>query len=406
MAFTELLVASVDGNLSRVRELIAAGANVNETVRGYSPIYEAALHEHVDVVKELINAGANVNLQTQYGTTPLAELCSYGMGNPHPSKERIRLVIIKLLLEAGADIHKADNKGRTPIIHAASYSYYERIATVKLLIKSGANVNDVANNGLTALIGAAFQGHLNIVKALINAGADVNKALIQDDVVFGEVGDTALSIATKYIGRNRKEIIEAIQSVEKGRRKRVIEARWAERLASGNGHLIPNVGHLVRSYLLKPNNVRPTNIPNTLRNKKLIWSHIKEEGSPVIGKVTPSSGNSSESNNNAELRKSFVRALSLGYASKKGQTELTSSASYAPSAVFNNKRYHTRSVSRTSAAAEAPAPRLPNNANAKPAAKNGTASSSGYYTRSKAKAAATPKKRRSARKTRRNRRSI
>lgn len=267
MAFTELLIASQNGDLSRVRELIAAGADVNETVRGYTPIYKATLNERVDVVKELINAGADVNVQTEYGATPLSEVCSYGIANPDSDKEKVKLELIRLLLGAGADIHKADNKGRTPIINAASYSYYERIPTVQLLIKSGANVNDVAKNGLTALIGAAFQGHVNIVKALLDAGADVNKALIQDDVVFGEVGDTALSVATKYGRWNRKEIIELL---DKSRRRRVVNARWADRLASGMGPIPSNLAPLLKSYLADPSDARPTNV-DKLRNKTFTW---------------------------------------------------------------------------------------------------------------------------------------
>ena len=45
---------------------------------------------------------------------------------------------------------------------------------VKILLEKGANVNAADNDGWTALMLASQGGHVDVVKALLDAGADVN----------------------------------------------------------------------------------------------------------------------------------------------------------------------------------------------------------------------------------------
>lgn len=234
----ELVTASQSGNLPQVQALLAAGADVNATFGGCSPIYMAVSNGHLNVVRELISAGADVNVQTEQGVTPLNEVCRDNFQNDPIIKKSVIIEIIKLLLNAGADINKADNKGRTPIINAARSPFYER---VKLLLESGANVNDAAKTGLTALMAAAFEGHINIVGALTNAGADVDKALIQDEVsdcglLMGLAGDNALSITEKHgLGfENKYQISKIIYMSGPG-----IRIFAPSRRDMGGGYMIP-----------------------------------------------------------------------------------------------------------------------------------------------------------------------
>ena len=59
-------------------------------------------------------------------------------------------------------------------LHIAARSGHE--AVVRALIEAGADINKARDNGVTPLYIAAQQGHEAVVRALIEAGADVNKA--------------------------------------------------------------------------------------------------------------------------------------------------------------------------------------------------------------------------------------
>ena len=64
------------------------------------------------------------------------------------------------------------------------------VEVVKALLSASANVNAQDENGWTALMSASLKGHVEVVKALLSAGADVNH---QD-----KKGWTALCYAKKF----------------------------------------------------------------------------------------------------------------------------------------------------------------------------------------------------------------
>eukprot|EP00919_Chromeraceae_sp_WS-2016_P076683 GHVR01181291.1.p1 GENE.GHVR01181291.1~~GHVR01181291.1.p1 ORF type:complete len:116 (+),score=10.79 GHVR01181291.1:256-603(+) len=86
--------------------------------------------------------------------------------------------MVKLLTENGAHVHGyGDADGKTPLVRA---SMRGDLDMVKLLIEKGANIDDISyfthEDGATALIFASTHGHVEIVKLLIEEGADVNFA--------------------------------------------------------------------------------------------------------------------------------------------------------------------------------------------------------------------------------------
>jgi ankyrin repeat protein len=91
----ELHFAAQDGDLVKVKELVAKGSSVNSFDDiSHTPLHYAAEKENLDVVKFLIESGADVNIyeEEKIGNTPLreiAESCSYEMA--------------KLLVDAGAN---------------------------------------------------------------------------------------------------------------------------------------------------------------------------------------------------------------------------------------------------------------------------------------------------------------
>ena len=96
------------------------------------------------------------------------------------------VVLRTLLKEIPTTVDATDKRGRTPLALAA---YYGHEGIVKVLLKAGADVNRAGERGETALMTASKKGHEAIVRALLEAGADVNKA--------DKVGATALLISTQ-----------------------------------------------------------------------------------------------------------------------------------------------------------------------------------------------------------------
>ena len=82
------------------------------------------------------------------------------------------LEAVRQHIESGTDINKKDAmSGSTPLISAASFGKND---IVKALIDAGADLNLKNNDGATALHVAAFFARIEIVQLLIDAGADKN----------------------------------------------------------------------------------------------------------------------------------------------------------------------------------------------------------------------------------------
>ena len=80
------------------------------------------------------------------------------------------------------------NKG-APLLYIAARQGH--VGLIDALLQSGADVDQAHANGWTSLLIAAWQGHLTVVTKLIAAGADVNKAET-------EHGSTPLHIAAQW----------------------------------------------------------------------------------------------------------------------------------------------------------------------------------------------------------------
>ena len=172
---TALIWSATD--LAKVRLLLEHGANPNAaTKRGRTALLVAAMSDHsAEIVKLLIEKGADLKAVDFLRTTPLRAAV---LGND--------MRTIKLLIDAGVDVNAADLPGIAPIMIAAGWN--GNLEAVQALLAKGANVNAVsrpvmglpAKNGasefgsLTALTMAAAFGPADVIKTLIDAGADVN----------------------------------------------------------------------------------------------------------------------------------------------------------------------------------------------------------------------------------------
>jgi ankyrin repeat protein len=184
-------------NIDKVRLLVDAGADVNaQSKQGMTPLLIAAFSAgSIDIVRLLIAKGAKVNGEpadpaangsdrtrrrekSAGGATPL--LAAAGAND---------LDMVRLFVDKGVDVNAATSRGDTPLQFAASAG---NLTMVKLLLAKGANVNAattdslkvrkglIALNHLNALLYAAPYGTPELLRTLIDAGAQVNARDIRD----------------------------------------------------------------------------------------------------------------------------------------------------------------------------------------------------------------------------------
>ncbi|XP_076326636.1 uncharacterized protein LOC143233810 isoform X2 [Tachypleus tridentatus] len=102
---TPLHIATIKGNVNRVKELLTEGVNPNvKDNAGWTPLHEACNHGHKQIVELLLDYGAFINVPGLDNDTPL-----------HDSVNNMRLEIVELLVSRGADIHARNLYGYTPL---------------------------------------------------------------------------------------------------------------------------------------------------------------------------------------------------------------------------------------------------------------------------------------------------
>ncbi len=178
-------------NIEIVKLLINKGMDVNEPYQRTKSTITTALIEaamvngNIDVVKVLIDTGADINAVESYlNKTALLMAIEYSDNET-----------IELLIKYKADINHIDNEGNAPIDIATRLN---KTDIVNLLIKNGApndltraikygvtdqveyllskskNIDALDNNGDTALALAIKENNVNLVKMIINKGANIN----------------------------------------------------------------------------------------------------------------------------------------------------------------------------------------------------------------------------------------
>ena len=223
-----LFLAIENGHIDAVKLLIEHGADL--TIRdknGDTYLHCAAEYGQDDIIELLLDSGMNINVTTAGLQQNALIYAIRGVYRPRyiPPVRTVNLLLdygidmyckestlsplekaimcsnidaIKALISRGYDLNRAHSGGKLPI------NWVSEIHIAKLLIEHGCNINKLNSDGMTPLHRAVMIGAYDMVRYLIELGADIGNI---------NITLTELAIQREY----NDEIIELIRGYERMR---------------------------------------------------------------------------------------------------------------------------------------------------------------------------------------------
>jgi len=165
--YAGLHAAAAKGDTAEIEKLIADGEKPNiQDSKSRTPLHVAAFFRHHEAARALLRLGANPNAleADRYDIVTIAAVAN-------------DLEMLRLALDGGASARNVTSRyDGTALIAAAHLGHAE---VVRVLIAAKAPLNHVNNLGWTALmesivLGNGGRDHTETLRALVQAGADVN----------------------------------------------------------------------------------------------------------------------------------------------------------------------------------------------------------------------------------------
>ncbi len=191
------------GDKETVKNLLAQGVDANikpppdtsDEVWELSPLREAIVAEQIEIVRLLLEAGADTDVD-------FALLMAVCMGYKNS---------VPPLLEYGANPNIRDDEGSVPLKEAAWSGSLEMVTA---LLDAGADVNYSGGmSGMSVLAAAAMEGHVEVVRLLLKYGADVNLQDVDDNTVLKRLASSTSweEYQSPEIKQNREAVAQMLE---------------------------------------------------------------------------------------------------------------------------------------------------------------------------------------------------
>ncbi|XP_029554839.1 caskin-2 isoform X4 [Salmo trutta] len=198
--------AAWQGKADSVLLLLRAGASVNTPSQdGQIPLHLSAQYGHYQVSEMLLQHQSNPCLLNKANKTPLDLACEFG-----------RLKVAQLLLSSnmvvalleGEGLDGLDSASSNTPLHLAARNGHKDI--IRLLLKAGIDINRATKAG-TSLHEAALYGKTEVVHLLLDAGIDVNLCNTYNQTALDNVNQFTTSSASKDIKILLREALGSLQ---------------------------------------------------------------------------------------------------------------------------------------------------------------------------------------------------
>jgi len=166
----QLIDVARAGDVDAVRSLLERGASIHARDSSHTTALVAAAYgNHVEVARLLVGAGADVDAKD------VTEQSAYLIATSEVGDD---VSLLELTLASDANVNAKDSYNGTGLIRAAHRGYVE---IIRRLLETDIEIDHVNRLDWTALLEAIILGdggeaHTEVVRLLVNAGADVDLA--------------------------------------------------------------------------------------------------------------------------------------------------------------------------------------------------------------------------------------
>ncbi|KAI5624626.1 fibronectin type 3 and ankyrin repeat domains protein 1 [Silurus asotus] len=161
LGLTPLMVAAQKGFTRMVHILVEHGADIHiKNASGKDALMLACFAGHLDIVMQLRQLGATWQAQDVAGCSPL-----------HWAVDGGHVPVVTYMIQNGCEVDVRDNvSGWTPLMRVSAVTGNSAMA--QLLIEAGADINARDKDGKTSLMIAVLNNYEQLVKLLLDSGAD------------------------------------------------------------------------------------------------------------------------------------------------------------------------------------------------------------------------------------------